>query len=105
MILVFSKKNNVFIGEYFLLVYLMKSIFLSTFVFLISLFLSFSNCFANEIGEQLNDLSKESKSIDVKNNINDEGDKGDIPEASNEDIFGDEQAFPFIAGLGKNAAH
>ena len=44
----------------------------------------------------------ESKSNDIKNNIND---KGDIPTTSNEDIFGDEQAFPFIAGLGKNAAH
>ena len=44
----------------------------------------------------------ESKSSDVKNDIKD---KGDIPKTSNEDIFGDEQAFPFIAGLGKNAAH
>tara|TARA_Y100001978_G_scaffold71504_1_gene64286 strand:- start:441 stop:680 length:240 start_codon:yes stop_codon:yes gene_type:complete len=24
---------------------------------------------------------------------------------SEEDIFGDEQTFPFVAGLGKNAAH
>jgi len=24
---------------------------------------------------------------------------------SAEDIFGDEQTFPFVAGLGKNAAH
>ena len=24
---------------------------------------------------------------------------------SSEDIFGDEQTFPFVAGLGKNAAH
>ena len=24
---------------------------------------------------------------------------------SQEDIFGDEQTFPFVAGLGKNAAH
>ena len=44
----------------------------------------------------------ESKSNDVKNDIKD---KGDIPITSNEEIFGDEQAFPFIAGLGKNAAH
>ena len=44
----------------------------------------------------------ESKSNDVKNEIKD---NDDIPKASNEDIFGDEQAFPFIAGLGKNAAH
>ena len=25
--------------------------------------------------------------------------------SSSEDIFGDEQTFPFVAGLGKNAAH
>ena len=81
----------------------MKSIILSLFVFVSSFFLSFHNCLANEIGGELsNDLSLESKSNDVKNDIKD---KGDIPRTSNEDIFGDEQAFPFIAGLGKNAAH
>ena len=69
----------------------------------ISFFISFSNCLADEIGGELsNDLSMESKSSDVKSDIKD---KGDIPITSNEDIFGDEQAFPFIAGLGKNAAH
>ena len=26
-------------------------------------------------------------------------------EKSAEDLFGDEQTFPFVAGLGKNAAH
>ena len=58
---------------------------------------------ADEIGGDLsNDLSMESKSSDVKSDIKD---IGDIPITSNEDIFGDEQAFPFIAGLGKNAAH
>ena len=81
----------------------MKSIILSLFVFVSSFFLSFNNCLADEIGGELNnDLSMESKSNDV---INDIKDKGDIPKTSNEDIFGDEQAFPFIAGLGKNAAH
>tara|TARA_Y100000739_G_C20136968_1_gene252738 strand:- start:186 stop:431 length:246 start_codon:yes stop_codon:yes gene_type:complete len=81
----------------------MKSIILFTFVFISSLFLNFSNCLADEIGEELSkDLSMEPKSKDVKNDIKD---KGDISKRSNEDIFGDEQAFPFIAGLGKNAAH
>ena len=84
----------------------MKSIILFSFVFAISFFVSFSDCLADELGGELsNDLSIELKSNDVKNNINYKGDKGDIPKASNEDIFGDEQAFPFIAGLGKNAAH
>ncbi len=77
----------------------MKNIILCTLVFVFSFFFNFSNCFADEIGEELsNDISMESKSSDIK-------DKGDTPKSSNEDIFGDEQAFPFIAGLGKNAAH
>ena len=81
----------------------MKSIILFSFVFVISLFLNFNDCLADEIGGELNNnLSKESKSNDAKNDIKD---KSDIPKAYNEDIFGDEQAFPFIAGLGKNAAH
>ena len=81
----------------------MKSFFLSLFVLVSSFFFNFKNCLADEIGGELsNDLSMESKSSDVKNDIKD---KNDIPITSNEDIFGDEQAFPFIAGLGKNAAH
>ena len=81
----------------------MKSIILFSFVFVTSFFLNFNDCLADEIGGELNNnLSKESKSNDFKNDISN---KADIPKASNEDIFGDEQAFPFIAGLGKNAAH
>ena len=61
------------------------------------------NCYADEIGSELNkDISNQTETNNIKNNIKD---KTDIPNASNEDIFGDEQAFPFIAGLGKNAAH
>ena len=81
----------------------MKSIISFAFVFFISFLFSFSDCFANEIGSELNNnLSQDSKSNKLKTDIND---KVDTPKASNEDIFGDEQAFPFIAGLGKNAAH
>ena len=81
----------------------MKSIISFACVLVISFFLNVSNCLADETGGELNNnLSKESKSSDFKNDISD---TGDIPKASNEDIFGDEQAFPFIAGLGKNAAH
>ena len=81
----------------------MKRIILFVFVFVISIFYNFSDCLADEIdGELNNDLSIELESINVKNDIKN---KDDLPKASNEDIFGDEQAFPFIAGLGKNAAH
>ncbi|MDC3119339.1 hypothetical protein OA503_06750, partial [Prochlorococcus sp. AH-716-K03] len=66
-------------------------------------FLNFNNCLANEMGGELNNnLPKEFKSNEEKNDMTNQG---GIPKASNEDIFGDEQSFPFIAGLGKNAAH
>ena len=35
----------------------------------------------------------------------DNNNKNNISNSSAEDIFGDEQTFPFVAGLGKNAAH
>ena len=68
------------------------------------LFLSVSNCLANEVRSELNNnLSNYPNVNNTRKNNNDE--KNNVPNASNEDIFGDEQAFPFIAGLGKNAAH
>ncbi len=72
-------------------------------VLVFSLFFTVSYCFADVIGNELNnDSFEESKPNNIKINTKD---KNNIPKASNEDIFGDEQAFPFIAGLGKNAAH
>ena len=72
-------------------------------VLVLSLFFTVSYCFADVIGNELNnDFSEESKQNNINKNIKD---KDNMPNASNEDIFGDEQAFPFIAGLGKNAAH
>ena len=72
------------------------------FTLFFSLFLYVNNCFADDIGNGLNNNSqKELKSDNLKLN----NDKTETPNVSNEDIFGDEQAFPFIAGLGKNAAH
>ena len=81
----------------------MRRIILFVCVLFYSLFISLSNCLADQIaGELNNDSSNKSEPNNIKNNNNY---KNDIPKASNEDIFGDEQAFPFIAGLGKNAAH
>tara|TARA_B100000902_G_C26943088_1_gene732048 strand:- start:486 stop:731 length:246 start_codon:yes stop_codon:yes gene_type:complete len=72
-------------------------------VLVFSIFLSCNDCLANEIGGEFNNnIPSESQSKDLETDLND---KGNIPRASNEDIFGDEQAFPFVAGLGKNAAH
>ena len=72
-------------------------------VLVFSFFFTVSYSFADEIGNELNnDFSEKFKPNNIKNNAKE---KNDMPKASNEDIFGDEQAFPFIAGLGKNAAH
>ena len=81
----------------------MKKIISFVYVLVFSLFLTVDDCLADINQNELNNnFSKESKQNIIKNNNKD---KTDIPKASNEDIFGDEQAFPFIAGLGKNAAH
>ena len=62
----------------------MKRIILFLCVLVFSIFSNTSNLLAKEI----------------ENNI-----KDNISNSSAEDIFGDEQTFPFVAGLGKNAAH
>ena len=62
----------------------MKKIVLFLCVLVFSIFSNTSNLLAKEI----------------ENNI-----KDNISNSSVEDIFGDEQTFPFVAGLGKNAAH
>ena len=81
----------------------MKKFISFVFVLCLSLFLSVGECLADEIGNELkNNFSKDLKPNIVKNKNTG---KDELPNTSNEDIFGDEQAFPFIAGLGKNAAH
>ena len=81
----------------------MKKIISFLCVLVFSLFFNASYCFAEvNINELNNEFAEESNSDKIKSNTKD---KNDIAKASDEDIFGDEQAFPFIAGLGKNAAH
>ena len=61
-----------------------------------------SNSFANALENKLeNNFSNEIETI----NSDYDNKKIDISDSSLEDIFGDEQTFPFVAGLGKNAAH
>ena len=60
-----------------------------------------NNLLAKEIGNNIkNNISNEIEEIKPDNNK-----KNNISNSSAEDIFGDEQTFPFVAGLGKNAAH
>ena len=81
----------------------MKRIISFAFILFFSFFWNVDNCLAGDIKSELNkNFSEESKNNKIKNDNNE---KTTIPKATNEDIFGDEQAFPFIAGLGKNAAH
>ena len=79
----------------------MKKIILFLCVLVFSIFSSTSNSLAKEIGNNIKDnISNEIEEIKPDNN-----NKTNISNSSSEDIFGDEQTFPFVAGLGKNAAH
>ena len=79
----------------------MKRIILFLFVLVFSIFSNTNNLLAKEIGNNIKD--------DISNKIeeihSDDNKKTNISNSSAEDIFGDEQTFPFVAGLGKNAAH
>ena len=79
----------------------MKKIILFLCVLAFSIFSNTNNLLAKEIGNNIKDnISNEIEEIKpVKNK------KNNISNSSVEDIFGDEQTFPFVAGLGKNAAH
>ena len=79
----------------------MKRIILFLCVLFFSIFSNTNNLLAKEIGNNIKDnISNEIKEIKPDNNQ-----KTNISNSSSEDIFGDEQTFPFVAGLGKNAAH
>jgi len=79
----------------------MKRIILFLCVLVFSLFSNTNNLLAKEIENNIKDnISNEIEEIKPDNNK-----KTNISNSSAEDIFGDEQTFPFVAGLGKNAAH
>tara|TARA_Y100000589_G_scaffold277945_1_gene273200 strand:- start:395 stop:634 length:240 start_codon:yes stop_codon:yes gene_type:complete len=77
-------------------------IFFTTFISLIlSFFVNSQIVIAQEI-DNTNQLNKDSLNNTEKIKDNNKSTKTKRSEA---DIFGDEQTFPFVAGLGKNAAH
>ena len=79
----------------------MKRIILFFCVLVFSIFSNTNNLLAKEIGNNIkDDISNEIEEIKSDNDK-----KTNISNSSAEDIFGDEQTFPFVAGLGKNAAH
>jgi len=78
----------------------MKRIILFLCVLVFSIFSNTNNSLAKEIGNNIKDnISNKNEEIKPDNK------KTNISNSSVEDIFGDEQTFPFVAGLGKNAAH
>ena len=79
----------------------MKRIILFLCVLVFSIFSNTNNLLAKEIE---NNINKENISIEIEE-IKPDNKKNNISNSSVEDIFGDEQTFPFVAGLGKNAAH
>tara|TARA_Y100001933_G_scaffold58144_1_gene58130 strand:+ start:700 stop:939 length:240 start_codon:yes stop_codon:yes gene_type:complete len=68
---------------------------------LFSFLLNIQIVFAEQI-DNLNQLDEDS--LDKKEIVKD-NEKSSKIKSSEGDIFGDEQTFPFVAGLGKNAAH
>ena len=79
----------------------MKRIILFLFALVFLIFSNTNNSLAKEIGNNIKEeISHEMEEIKPDNRK-----KTNISSSSVEDIFGDEQTFPFVAGLGKNAAH
>ena len=80
--------------------FFMKRIILFICVLVFSIFSNTNNLLAKEIENNIKEnISNEIEEIKTDNR------KNNISNSSAEDIFGDEQTFPFVAGLGKNAAH
>ncbi len=78
----------------------MKIIFLVLCAIVFSIFSNTNYVLSKEIENNIKEnISNEIQEIKPDNK------KTNISNSSAEDIFGDEQTFPFVAGLGKNAAH
>ena len=79
----------------------MKFIFTTIIALTFSFLINSQIVFAEQI-DNSNQLDKDS--LDNIENAKD-NEKSSKIKKSEGDIFGDEQTFPFVAGLGKNAAH
>ena len=79
----------------------MKFICTTIIAFIFSFFINSQIVIAEQI-DNTNQL--DSNSLDNIENVKDK-EKSLKIKKSEGDIFGDEQTFPFVAGLGKNAAH
>ena len=77
----------------------MKNFLIKSIILIFSLFLNYQFVFAAPMNLE-NSSSNERDQVKV-----DEQKDQAKSKKSAEDLFGDEQTFPFVAGLGKNAAH
>ena len=72
---------------------------------IIAMFFSFLINSQLVIAEQIENINQlEKNSLENIENVKDD-EKSSKIKRSEVDLFGDEQTFPFVAGLGKNAAH
>ena len=79
----------------------MKFIFTTIIALIFSFLINSQIVFAEQID---NSTQLDKYSLDNTENAKDNDQSSKI-KISEGDIFGDEQTFPFVAGLGKNAAH
>ena len=79
----------------------MKNFFTTLLTLTFTFFVSIQIVNAVEL-DNSNNLNKDS--LDNIENVKD-NERSQKIKRSEGDIFGDEQTFPFVAGLGKNAAH
>ena len=75
----------------------MRRIILFLCVLVFSMFSNTDNSLAKEIGNNI----KDNIPNEIEESKPDNNKKTNISNSSAEDIFGDEQTFPFVAGLGK----
>ena len=84
----------------------MKRILLLLFVIVVSLFFSFGEVIAEDIGNNIENNIEDNIENNTSNEIelitNDINITNEISKTSLKDIFGDDQTFPFVAGFGKD---
>tara|TARA_Y100000589_G_C26972513_1_gene555178 strand:+ start:142 stop:378 length:237 start_codon:yes stop_codon:yes gene_type:complete len=78
----------------------MKKLISIIFAFIIAITVNTKEAYASSTGDKIVDKDITLEDVESRNDNTKENKRN-----STEDIFGDEQTFPFVAGLGKNAAH
>ena len=80
----------------------MKRIFLLLGILFISVFFRVSELFAEDFANDIENNLESNSSNEIEKIKADTQNKNDKSKLSLNDIFGDEQTFPFVAGFGNN---